>query len=120
MKQSLAREEREQEALRECTFAPMVHQSKEKRGLEEFLEDQRKHVDKKRESVNKMKKDNQEKEEMEVVAQPKINEKSRVMLSGKKGETLPVHERLYGKSKKVNEEKEVNLTMKKSNRNRML
>ena len=97
----LAKEEREEKELKECTFAPKTLRTSEKRKLEDFLKDQQKHLEKKQENINRLAKDNQEKEEASIVSMPKINERSKVITGEKESPDKPVHERLYAKSKKA-------------------
>jgi len=100
-KKDAIKEELEEKAMKECSFAPKTTRKGEKRKLEDFLKDQKKYLDKKQENIAKMQKDSQEKEEQSIASLPRINEKSKVLTENKKEETgAPVHERLYAKSKK--------------------
>lgn len=91
----------EEKEMAECTFAPKLTKKTEKRKLEDFLKDQQKHLDKHKETVEKITQENMEKEEQEMVAHPRINEHSKVLTAGKSSrEEKPVHERLYSKNKK--------------------
>ncbi len=100
-KKDLVKEELEEKAMKECTFAPKTLRKTEKRRLEDFLKDQQRYLEKKQENINKMAKDNQEKEEQSIASLPRINERSKVLTEVKKEQSAqPVHERLFAKSKK--------------------
>lgn len=101
------KEEIEEKELKECTFAPKTLRQKEKRSLDDFLRDQQKHLERKQENINRLQKDNEAKEESLMVAQPLINEHSKILTEGKDREDgKKAYERLYEKSKKpLNEEK---------------
>jgi hypothetical protein len=93
------RAELEKREIEECTFAPKTLRKTEKRKLDDFLKDQRKHLDKHQETVKKLAKKRAEEEEKELVTQPMINSYSKVLAEGKTDKE-PVHERLFAKSKK--------------------
>lgn len=102
-KKELVKEELEEKAMKECTFAPKTLRKTEKRKLEDFLKDQQKYLDKRQETIKKMAKDSQEKEEQSIASLPKINERSKMLSNkteGKEQPAQPVHERLFAKSKK--------------------
>ena len=99
-KKEEVKEKMEEKELKECTFAPKTLRQTEKRSLEDFLRDQQRHLDRKQETINKIAKDNEIKEESLMILQPAINEKSKVLLESKEDESKPVYERLYAKSKK--------------------
>ena len=119
-KRDLVKEELEEKEMRECTFAPKTLRKTEKRRLEDFLKDQQRHLEKKQENINKLVKDNQEKEELSIASLPKINEHSRIMTEVKKEQSSkPVHERLFAKSKKPitsNEDEQTKPEEKKATR----
>jgi len=91
--------ELEKKEIEECTFAPKTLRKTEKRKLNDFLKDQRKHLDKQQETVKKLAKKKAEEEEKELITQPIINSYSKI-LAGGKNDKEPVHERLFAKSKK--------------------
>ncbi len=97
-KQDLVKEEREEKELKECTFAPRTLRPKERRTLDDFLKDQQKHLDRKKDDITKMAKDSQEKEEASLASLPKINEKSKV-LKKDQPDDKPAYERLFAMSK---------------------
>jgi len=93
--------------MKECTFAPQVHSTKERRKFDEFIKDQKKYLEKKQENIAKLAKDNEEKEISELIGQPEINTYSKILVEQKEEkEDIPVHERLYKKSKKPIPEEE--------------
>eukprot|EP01022_Parablepharisma_sp_SALTPOND_P021433 TRINITY_DN4226_c0_g1_i3.p4 TRINITY_DN4226_c0_g1~~TRINITY_DN4226_c0_g1_i3.p4 ORF type:complete len:447 (+),score=84.11 TRINITY_DN4226_c0_g1_i3:10566-11906(+) len=100
-KKDLVKEELEEKEMKECTFAPKTLRKTEKRRLEDFLNDQKRYLEKRQENINKMAQDNKVKEEQSIVSLPRINERSKVLTEVKKEQTSqPVHERLFAKSKK--------------------
>lgn len=105
-KKEAVKEEMEERALKECTFAPKTLRQTEKRSLEEFLRDQQRHLDRKQETISKMAKDNEIKEESLMISQPAINERSKILLESKEDQSKPAYERLYEKSKKPMEKTE--------------
>lgn len=92
--QELDRKEQE-----ECTFAPKTLRKTEKRKLDDFLNDQRKHVERHREMVKKLAEKKAQEEMKGIVMQPAINVRSRELAKGKTDKE-PVHERLFAKRKK--------------------
>lgn len=99
------REQAEEQQMRECTFAPRTLRPAERRGFQEFLKDQQRHVERRREGIRRMAEESKAKEEQSVISVPRINEQSKVMSETKVSQ--PVHERLFPKSRRmtVNEEK---------------
>jgi len=63
-------------------------------------------LDKRQENINRIQKDNVEKEESEMISQPTINEHSKILIEGKQDMSKPTYERLYTQSKKQLEKPE--------------
>ncbi len=95
------KEEQDERELKECTFVPKTLRPSEKRTLDDFLKDQQRHLERKQENINRIAKDNKDKEESSIVSMPKINERSKVLSEAKEQVSAqPVHERLFAMSKK--------------------
>ena len=115
-KREMLEKEMEERALKECTFAPKTLRQTEKRKFEDFLKDQQHHLKKRQDEIIKMAKENDIKQDSAMLSQPKINEHSKLLTENKENVDVPVHERLYAKSKttaKPKEEKEVKQVVKK-------
>lgn len=85
--------------MEECTFKPMTYSRPgQRRNLEKFLDDQRRH-----EEVKQMKKnmilEEENRDEGREVHHPQICAGSAKILAQKDHDDAPVHERLYGISK---------------------
>eukprot|EP00826_Nyctotherus_ovalis_P045895 TRINITY_DN5121_c0_g2_i1.p1 TRINITY_DN5121_c0_g2~~TRINITY_DN5121_c0_g2_i1.p1 ORF type:complete len:437 (-),score=138.64 TRINITY_DN5121_c0_g2_i1:2076-3386(-) len=93
------RAELQKREVEECTFAPKTLRKTEKRKLDDFLKDQKKHLDRREETVKKLAQKRVEEEEKEMVTQPLINSHSKILAEGVVDKE-PVYERLFAKSKK--------------------
>jgi len=95
----LLEQERQKKEMEECTFKPMTYSRPgQRRNLEKFLDDQRRH-----EEVKQMKKnmilEEENRDEGREVHHPQICAGSAKILAQKDHDDAPVHERLYGISK---------------------
>jgi hypothetical protein len=99
-KMELIKQENEKKELENCTFKPQLitKNAGQRRNLEQFLHDQRKHEEEKALKRNILL-EQESQVEAGQVHHPEINESSRKMLAKRKDADKPVHERLYGISK---------------------
>ena len=87
-------EEMNQKELEECTFHPeTVSRQGQRRNLDQFLEDQQRHLDEKM-IKKRMREEERDKKDEGNAGAPQINELSRKMIA-ERGAEGPVHNRLY-------------------------
>jgi hypothetical protein len=107
-KMELIKQENEKKEMDSCTFHPelVARPYQERRDLDQFLADQRKHEEGKALKRNMML-EHESQMEAGIIHHPEINESSRRMLANRKDGDKPIHERLYGisktKNKKINQ-----------------
>jgi cell fate (sporulation/competence/biofilm development) regulator YlbF (YheA/YmcA/DUF963 family) len=70
--------------MKECTFQPNTSRAIQTRTLEQFLDDQVKFQEKRRDGITKLAEDKLYKEEKAIGFKPTINENSRIMAEQKK------------------------------------
>ena len=99
-KMELIKQENENKEMENCTFKPQLVAKplKQRRNLEQFLEDQKRHEEDKALKRN-MLLEQESQVEAGAIHHPKINESSRKMLAKKRNNEQPAYERLYGISK---------------------
>jgi len=106
-KKDILKEDLENNKMKECTFSPQIEKPTEHlRSVDEFLQDQNKFLQRKKDNIAKIAGDNKEKIKDSIPQHPKIDQNSEALLQAKPREG-PVHERLYNlKRKEIPIEKE--------------
>ncbi|KAL4465214.1 hypothetical protein ABPG74_001928 [Tetrahymena malaccensis] len=101
-KHQLALEQQKKE-MEQCTFTPQTYSTRpeEQRTLNQFLEDQEKFQKQQSEKINMLRYQIQEEKNQNTTHQPKINQKSEMIVQMKRVEKEPVYDRLY----KISQEK---------------
>ncbi len=96
-----AKEAKQRQEMKECTFVPKTTRQSDRRGLDEFLKSQEEYQSRRQEKLSRLSESSKSRLESSLMQCPKINQKSKVLAERKSSlSNEPVHQRLFEMSRK--------------------
>jgi len=91
----------------ECSFKPNIKTSKAKRNVGEFLEDQRRFEQQRKERIDVLKEENRKLSDSDLgIHKPKINQESKKLATKSLRYVEPIHQKLYNQYKQMKDKLE--------------